>query len=129
MAIEGEHLTLAGHNVQLATELASQPGMPYKDWVITVTFYAAVHYVEARLGKRFGWHGEKITGDSPHTARLRKLKDAGYPLNCQRAYEHLRNASQNVRYLLVPASHYSEADVLTFLQDDLQDLRGGLGYR
>ncbi len=125
MSDEKAHLTQARHNTLLAEQLAVD--MVYKDWVITVTFYAAVHYVEAALGKRFGWHGENVTDDSPHSARLKKLKEK-YSLDCWKAFRGLYEASKDVRYLRVPLSHYSDDDARNFLTNDLATIRKEFRY-
>ena len=125
MSIESAHLAQARHNAELAKLLAVD--MVYKDWVITATFYAAVHYVEAALGKRFGWHGENVSDISPHIARLKKLKEK-YSLGCQNAYRSLYEASKDVRYLRVPPSYYTDDAAREFLNNDLATIRKELGY-
>ena len=44
------HFSQAVHNETLAASLLSK--LTYKDWLITVSFYSALHYVEAKLASR-----------------------------------------------------------------------------
>ena len=44
------HLYQAHHNENLAADLLSK--LIYKDWLITTSFYSAIHYVEAKLATR-----------------------------------------------------------------------------
>ncbi len=136
MAAEQAHLLQAYHNVDLAQFLAQE--MKYKDWVITVAFYAAVHFVEANFAKRFGTHGEQASGSSPHIWRLDQLKAKGYPLSCRNAYRNLYTTSRQVRYLelwdpnqptvAVANDYFSDEVVRSFLADDLKIIRDSLGY-
>lgn len=50
MATYQEHIDRASHNEALVASLPSG----FADWRITVTFYAAVHYVEAVIASK-GW--------------------------------------------------------------------------
>lgn len=45
-----EHINQAKHNENLASELLQT--LTYKDWIITICFYSALHYVDAELSKR-----------------------------------------------------------------------------
>lgn len=44
MADKRQHLNQAGHNEALADYISSNP---YPDWIVTLTFYASLHYVQA----------------------------------------------------------------------------------
>jgi hypothetical protein len=82
---EQRHLAQAQHNAELARLLAQD--MVYKDWIITITFYAALHYVEALFARRYALHGERF--DAPHIWRMGELRRRGFSLACQTAYRGL----------------------------------------
>ena len=47
MPAESEHLQQARHNEALAKLLAQE--MTYRDWIITTSFYADLHYAKVQM--------------------------------------------------------------------------------
>jgi hypothetical protein len=90
VAAEQVHLAQARYNEALARELIEE----YGDWAITVAFYAAVHYVEAKFATR-QMHTRSDEGHRVRTKRLGIIST----LECFLAYKNLRTASNHVRYL------------------------------
>jgi len=88
------HWNQAEHNREIAHRLLSMVP-PVKDWTIIVTFYAALHYYEARLA----YEDRHSDGEKePHKFRKRQAKkylgeDGG------RIYRKLYRLSQLLRYL------------------------------
>jgi hypothetical protein len=101
MANLRNHLDQAEHNKSFAAQLDADPALSHWDWLITVAFYAAVHYVEALffLDPDIG-HTEEACPDglSEHAYRAGKVKDL-LGKDCWKSYRNLQNASYNVRYL------------------------------
>lgn len=95
-----QHLEQAEHNESLCKLLATQHES-YRDWLITISFYAAIHYVEAGFAQdRSIGHSEKHKREqeSEHTCRQRLVRQK-YDKACWLKYKLLREASHNVRYL------------------------------
>lgn len=137
MASEADHIAQAGHNEALAQELSND--LTYKDWLITVAFYAAIHYVEASLARDSVGHSEtargRPNGMSLHAWREELVRRRGRSQQCWRSYRMLRNESTNARYLNLQArgrgmaiAYYSDNDALAFFQNDLPNVKRGVGY-
>jgi len=104
------HMSQAKHNESLAEFLLDKP---YFDWSITACFYAAIHFVEARLfcdsEDESNKHSEtSIPIDdngkfkySSHTWRAIQISDR-YSRDTWKAFRSLKEASETARYL----SHY-----------------------
>jgi hypothetical protein len=128
VAAEQVHLAQARYNEALAKELIEK----YGDWAITVAFYAAVHYVEAKFATR-----RMHTGyDEGHGVRANRLRDVS-SLECFQAYKNLRTASNHVRYLelweergeRLAHEYYSEENVRQFVEQDLVIVKQELDYQ
>jgi hypothetical protein len=92
MATATEHERKARHDEQFALQFDLNT-TPYRDWVVTALFYAALHYVDAYLAKRWNQHPPKHrTRDSTigKEVELRKIYNE---------YALLKNDSINARYL------------------------------
>ena len=91
------HLSQAKHNEELAKEL--KQGLTYKDWLITTSFYAAVHYLEYWLGcKNRHTETECPNGVSLHDYRASVVnQELDYASDI--AYIRLRRKSEIARYL------------------------------
>jgi hypothetical protein len=131
MPAEAEHLQQARHNEALAKLLAQD--MTYRDWIITTSFYAALHYVEANFAKRLGFHGEIHGGDIPHVWRLKVLDDrTKFSFDCFRAYKKLYAASRHARYLMentLPNGASFDDRAIERLLDDLATVKKELKYK
>ena len=65
------------HNKNFADDLISVSPIKYKDWVITVAFYSAVHLIEAYFDKTQNLHSDvqaKNSNESPHEYRNRMVQ-------------------------------------------------------
>lgn len=93
MPSSSEHLRQARHNFQLLEDLAGA-GLRegYPDWVVTISFYAAVHYVEAGVNAsaflyiRKNRQNTKV--DRPQCA-LDLAKQAGYATSAHYARDYV----------------------------------------
>jgi hypothetical protein len=84
------HLRKATENETLASQLdLSKPSAP--NWAITMSFYSAVHYVEAYFFKR----GKNYR---LHTERGSAIRRDGRIKDIWRQYSRLQDASENARY-------------------------------
>lgn len=134
-----DHIAQAKHNEEFASSLKSD--LTYKDWIITVCFYAALHYVEfAFFNIPSVQHTmanipiDPITGKrrySEHAWRRQLIKD-----NCsQKVYIHFQKLytnSMTARYLDTnmsgsSSSYFSNQDALNAFDKDLQTIKQELG--
>lgn len=139
------HLYQAQHNEGLLSELTAS--LSYKDWLVTVTFYSAIHYVEAAFfnNPAIGHTDTSIPTDpntgrwlhSPHNWRMRLLRETSP--NAWRSFRSLYNESYVARYLLrhdrgdvVVATdaqtHWSDDDARNFVNIDLSNIKNALGF-
>jgi len=136
MASEVDHIAQAEHDEALAQELSND--LTYKDWLITVAFYAAIHYVEASLARDSIGHSDT----DPRRPRSMSIHDwrewlvrSRCSQRCWTSYRNLREESRNARYLNLrnkgpgmAIAYYSDSDALAFFQSDLPNVKGGCGY-
>jgi hypothetical protein len=134
MADYYDHIRQAEHNEALGEILATQL-QRYRDWLITVSFYAAIHYVEADFAEDpVIKHSEtsKWEGETPHDCRQRLVKRK-YGRDCWKSYRKLREASRDVRYLAraIPPrrkpgtalDYYTQQDAEYFFRHHLKVVR------
>ncbi len=88
MSSKQEHIKWAEHNEAFIDSL-NLDATPYRDWVVTGMFYAAVHYVEAYLATR-----NKHSRD--HRARDSTVKRLLPAISHN--YRSLKDESINARY-------------------------------
>ena len=139
MASLQAHLRQARHNEKLAQQLLDS--LEYKDWIITVTFYAAVHYVEAAFFQNPQIvHTEK--GITPNYAGgyygYRSDMILQYHPEIYPSYHKLYQQSRIARYLCLPVGkefveepvqeYFSDDDVTGFFQKDLATIRQSLKF-
>jgi hypothetical protein len=100
------------HNEALCEKLSLEG--EWYDWIVTIAFYAALHYVEYRIFpltikdityEKFDNYYPSRTDNtkSQHEARLKLVKERlnmGYP-----AYRFLYDSSRNARYNNYKVSH------------------------
>lgn len=99
------HLAQANHNDQFARKLVNNGEGPH-DWAVTVTFYAALHYLESWLiGRGVDVVAEARTKGriSPHTVRVEKAKLLLAPDKAI-IFTQLRQQSELARYLTTTRS-------------------------
>lgn len=133
------HLQQAQHNEELAQQLLSS--MEYKDWAITVTFYAAIHYVEAAFFQNLEIvHTETRTPPNYpggyHGYRSDMILE--YHPEIYTSYHNLSQQSRLARYLCFPGQkrflkkptqeYFSDDDVKGFFQKDLATIRQSLSF-
>lgn len=66
----------------------------YSDWIVTILFYASLHYVDMYLHNRYNVKDEDI--DSHQKRNLYIKNNCDTKLHC--AYKNLYTLSQNARY-------------------------------
>jgi len=99
MSIELEHIQQALHNIEVIDYLCTQP--KFCDWTSTVTFYTALHIVEAVF-----FHDTKNSNrrhGHNHEEREAILKNVNSYRNIYRHYRQLQSASVIARYLYNPS--------------------------
>ncbi len=140
------HLYQAQHNEGLLSELMAS--LSYKDWLVTVAFYSAIHYVEAVFFNNPAIRHtdtsiptDPNTGtwrNSPHNWRMRLLRNT-YPQNVWQSFRSLYNQSYVARYLLTPGrggavvttdaqTHWTDDEARDFVNVDLSTIKSGLGF-
>lgn len=108
MPNKAEHINQAQHNEAFYQTIDRAA---YSDWAVTVTFYAALHYVDAFLATQAGGihpgsHGVR----DPLVQRVAQLR----PL--WNHYHRLKNRSRNARY---NATRFTNEEVKRVFDDDL----------
>lgn len=140
------HLRQAQHNEGLLSELMAS--LSYKDWLVTVAFYSAIHYVEAAFfnNPAIGHTDTSIPTypdgrwrDNPHIWRKKLLKN-NYPKDAWKGFSSLYNASWVARYLVTQPgqrggavttdaqTHWSDDDARDFVNIDLSNIKNALGF-
>ena len=141
------HLYQAQHNEGLLSELMAS--LSYKDWLVTVAFYSAIHYVEAAFfnNPAIGHTDTSIptdpnTGrwsDSPHNWRM-SLLEKHYPKDVWKGFRSLYNESWVARYLVTQPgqrgievttdaqTHWSDDEARDFVNIDLSNIKNALGF-
>lgn len=92
------HVQQAHHNLHCAAEILKDPSC--RDWAITAAFYAAIHFVEAGLTSYPSTELKDLIGDDGYHNQRQELVRVKFTQECYRNYRKLREASQNVRYLV-----------------------------
>jgi hypothetical protein len=132
MANLPDHLRQAQHNETFAEQLYQDGHLQHWDWLITVCFYAAVHYAEALFFACSAFtHTESVpNGKDKHAFREKKVLDIlGH--DCYRSYRKLRLSSHDVRYLgqskqrpgQIAIHYYSLADARKMYSSHLPKVR------
>ena len=129
------HIKQSKHNISCAKYLLNSANS--RDWAITICFYAAVHFVEAGLIAVTGGTSRNLSlgiEGAPHTIRQNLVKKV-FGNDCYIKYRHLREASNEVRYLEGtnsfttdhPAEEiYTQAQAKDFIEKDFNKLYNGI---
>jgi len=121
MASKVQHLRQAKSNQEVCA-LLGERNSKYLDWVVTATYYTALHHVEAAFAciSSIG-HSERKQGrDESSTGVRYRLVKKYIDKDCAFRLDELRNASSCVRYLLGNfADYYSKEVVEDFIDKDL----------
>ena len=105
-----EHADQAANNHALLSEqIMVSNATHYPDWVVTVSFYTAVHVVERELERRHKIHSRN------HDER-KHLIDTHFP-HIRAEYEYLRNESRLSRYRCYAHAPYQLQLILHTLQE------------
>jgi hypothetical protein len=134
-----DHIAQAKHNEQFASSLKSD--LTYKDWIITVCFYAALHYIESVFFKiPTVQHTITNIPTDPTTGKRRCSEHAWRRQlvrnNCsQNVYIHFQKLytnSMTARYLDtnksgLSSSYFSNEYALNAFDKDLQIIKQELG--
>jgi len=104
MAAEREHLKQAWHNTILSKELSDQKQVHYRDWIITVSFYAALHFVEAWLSTTEMVSAVRYKNSNNVKKSIHKIRSDLVKNNTDRStahsYKQLYTMSMQARYLM-----------------------------
>lgn len=126
------HLSQAYHNLKLAKHIFENSCV-FPDWAITSCFYAAIHFFEAQLDKRYSKHGEKEAekedGLSAHVYRKKFIRDHHYVI--YKEWSMLNHASNLARYLIglqIPAYKYFSKQAAKDLNKKADTIRHHFGY-
>jgi len=99
MATEADHISLANSNQLLIDHLIEVNDFP--DWLTTVSFYKAVHVVEAVFANDLHYHS------SSHTNREDRMKRTAKFESIFKNYSHLLTESRTFRYALPPRQRWT----------------------
>lgn len=137
-----DHISQAKHNEGFGLFL--KENLKYKDWLITVCFYTALHYVEAKFADSLSLHSENIpkikkpaTGkdenqyNSIHTYRKKLV--ATYLKKIYVNYRKLEENSKIARYLNIDQSgialsFFTDQDALNMFDKELQLIKQELSF-
>lgn len=126
------HWDQAEHNESMVKEIVSQNPIKYKDWAEIVSFYSAIHFVEAYMADQLGLHSAKDrnANESPHHYRTKIVRDRLSRI--QYDYDELLIASKLLRYLTdingskevgTKGDYLSEDDLKDFFNENLQNIK------
>ena len=101
MATPANHLDQWRHNRRLVAQIPRA----FPDWIVTVTFYAALHIVDALLAS------DTVRGITSHDARNRVLQTTNRYNFIWLRYGQLYMLSRTVRYLAEPTKWVSVEDI------------------
>jgi len=94
------HLNQSRHNEKCSSYLLINS--EFRDWVITTTFYAAIHFTEAAFIAEYKAYKQAKLGqleiESLHEKREKIVLNL-FGKKCYRIYRKLRNACKTVRYI------------------------------
>lgn len=133
------HLIQARHNEDLI-QLLGPDSREFPDWVITATFYSALHYLEAGFNNNIGIlhsHLCKLRNEPLHHTRQRLLR-LHYSLQAYQSYRDIYDASIRSRYLYDPVkrqdvlsgyAHHTTQELKHFYCTDLDNIRREFGFR
>ncbi len=129
----------AGRNERLAKRLLDEAD--FKEWVVTVSFYSAIHFVEAAFTSLTGIGHSEVSKPRAYRGSMHNWRDdlvfSNYPKDVWIGYRKLRTQSNTARYLITdtgsplgkPAEEYfSVTDLNNFVYHDLHNLRTNLGF-
>ena len=130
MASRRLHVRQAKHNERLIDHLDINK-TTFHDWIVTITFYAALHYIEVDFAQK-----PHIGHSTSHRERSRRVQRE-YNLQIYRSYRELYNNSRIARYLWNPVTrtdvqqgykYFSRQNIQDFYNVDLKNIKQDLGF-
>ena len=112
-----QHNNQWNYNEQVITWLQKQ-GFSYNDWLITITFYTALHKMERCLHDRGIWHKEIKNHKTRNTQIIREFRG-----KVVRSYMDLYDESKRVRYFQSKLHNIPEPKFDHFLQLWKRDIK------
>ncbi len=117
MPSEAQHIVKAEHNerffIAISEGLQSSYGQ-YHDWVVTVMFYSALHYIDAYLARVWGIHPET------HGSRIRSVQRISQLRPVLNYYTALSFGSIEARY---HPKRFTEDTFRDFRENNFMPLR------
>lgn len=135
MPSHSDHIAQAAHNEEFGLFLKGN--LKYKDWLITVCYYASLHYIEAAFAgiphiqhSTLNIPKDPATGKdkySVHGWRNQLIKN-NLPRQVFICYRKLESNSQTARYLDInrsgsATSYFTDQDSLNTFDKDLQTIK------
>lgn len=132
------HIKQATHNEEFGLFLKGN--LKYKDWLITVCYYASLHYIEAKFANIHSiQHSTSHIPKDPNTGRDTKSVHAWrnqliqnfLPSQVFICYRKLQESSQTARYLDInksgsASSFFKDQDALDMFDKNLQTIKAEL---
>lgn len=112
MAKNSDHLRQWEHNRRFLATITAD----YPDWVVTVSFYAALHAVDALLVY------DGVSSVVSHDSRNRTLRQTNRYQKLYLAYEPLYSLARTVRYIADSRRWIAVADIPTRVFKLLRDI-------
>lgn len=100
MASYAEHISQSKHNLDFLLEVNSKIRTGYWDWHVTISYYVAVHLVNAHLAKTINQHYRKHEDVAHALNPNNELSATKVPEDIYLAYVKLQNLSRRSRYLI-----------------------------
>jgi len=122
------HMTQATHNKKLADEPLfppTDPNSPYRDWVITISFYAALHYFTSYCNKTPGLP-KKFKSHKKRNDWIKKTTDV--KIRSMRSdYLALHKVCEDARYTPLYYNSISPTDLRKYYKWAFHDIPTKLG--
>lgn len=130
MATYNEHITQAKHNEEIAKFLCF-PKVSSVGWVIIISFYAALQYLEAAFYNTTIGHSENHSksNKSPHLVRQDLIQLDIRTKYIYDDYIELRRASETFRYLKSDISYFKNESAIKLLNTNLKNIKESLSAK
>ena len=113
------HLAQSEHNRELL-EIILQNYKKYKDWIITIVFYYALHRVQAKMIRDFHVDPQQHWDPDDPTNSRNTLVNRYFSKNVSNLYISLYRKSQDMRYKPMVHFHFDERFVLKIVEETLK---------
>lgn len=128
MATYEDHMTQAKHNEEIASFLGI-PDVYSASWVITISFYAALQYLEAAFCNTGIGHSESYPNPkklSLHKFRQELIEREPRTRDIFTDYTELRRASEIFRYCKPNLHYINDKQAANFLKVNLKNIKDTL---